>query len=62
MVKPEWLHQVAHLGIGAGTSTPKEQIEEVKQRVVQLYPGHVLFRRDGDTDTEPEDADVSREI
>lgn len=62
MVKPEWLHQVAHLGIGAGTSTPKEQIEEVKQRVVQLYPGRVLFRRDGDTDTEPEDADVSKEI
>lgn len=62
MVKPEWLTEVAHLGIGAGTSTPKEQIEEVKQRVVQLFQGRVLFRRDGDIDTEPEDADVSKEI
>ena len=61
MVKPEWLGPVAHLGIGAGTSTPKSQIEEVKQRVVQLFPGRVVFRRDGDEDDGPEDADVSKD-
>lgn len=62
MVQPAWLAGVAHLGIGAGTSTPKAQIEEVKQRVVELFCGKVLFRRDGDHDNEPEDADVSREM
>jgi 4-hydroxy-3-methylbut-2-en-1-yl diphosphate reductase len=62
MVKADWLAGVQHLGIGAGTSTPKAQIEEVKQRVVELFPGRVTFRRDGDHDPEPEDADVSKEI
>ncbi|GIX07773.1 MAG: 4-hydroxy-3-methylbut-2-enyl diphosphate reductase [Candidatus Poribacteria bacterium] len=44
LIQPEWLEGVRHLGIGAGTSTPREQIEEVKQRVAELYPGPVLFR------------------
>jgi 4-hydroxy-3-methylbut-2-enyl diphosphate reductase len=61
-IQVEWLDGVRHLGIGAGTSTPKDQIDEVKRRVVELFPGPVYFRRDGDEDLEPEDADVSKEI
>lgn len=53
LLRPEWLTGIRHLGIGAGTSTPKEQIEEVQERVAEIYPGDVVFRRDGD-ETEEE--------
>ena len=43
-----WLDGVRHLGIGAGTSTPKEQIDEVAQEVARLHGGTVTFRRDAD--------------
>jgi 4-hydroxy-3-methylbut-2-enyl diphosphate reductase len=62
LIDPAWIAGLQHLGIGAGTSTPKSQIEEVKQRIVSLFPGAVTFRRDGDADTVPDDADVSQEI
>ena len=61
MIKPEWLKNVKHLGIGAGTSTPVEQIKEVQKRILDMYPGEVVFRkenRDGevlDADFTPED-------
>lgn len=61
-IQPEWLKGVLHLGIGAGTSTPQSQIQEVKERVAILANIPVLFRRDGDADTGPMDADVSTEI
>jgi len=41
------------LGIGAGTSTPKPQIEAAKRRIVELHPGTVVFR-DGKADEEDE--------
>jgi 4-hydroxy-3-methylbut-2-enyl diphosphate reductase len=50
LIRLEWFDGVRHLGIGAGTSTPKKQIEEVKERIAELYPGRVVFRRDGDGD------------
>lgn len=36
------------LGIGAGTSTPKSQIEEAKARIAGIHPGRVVFRVDAD--------------
>lgn len=44
-LKLEWFQQAKHLGIGAGTSTPHSQIEAVKQKIVELYPGEVMFRQ-----------------
>ena len=51
LIRPEWLEGVSHLGVGGGTSTPKEQIQAVQQRVTELFDGHVSYRRedrDGD--------------
>jgi 4-hydroxy-3-methylbut-2-enyl diphosphate reductase len=52
LIQPEWFEGVRHLGIGAGTSTPKEQIEEVKQQIAVVHSGPVHFRRDGDDEYE----------
>ncbi len=51
MIEERWLHDVRHLGVGGGTSTPKEQIQAVQRRVSELFDGRVLHRRedrDGD--------------
>ena len=45
-VQKDWLKGVKHLGIGAGTSTPKTQIKEVQQKILELFPGKVLFRQE----------------
>ncbi len=58
LLRPEWLKGIRHLGIGAGTSTPKSQIDDVQQKVAELYPGEVLFRKEG-TDGEILDGDFS---
>ena len=58
MVRPEWFTNVRHLGIGAGTSTPKSQIKEVQQKILDLFPGKVLFRQES-KDGEILDADFS---
>jgi (E)-4-hydroxy-3-methyl-but-2-enyl pyrophosphate reductase len=47
LLRPEWLEGIRHLGIGAGTSTPKSQIDDVQQKVAELYPGDVFFRKEG---------------
>lgn len=58
---PRWFEGVRHLGLGAGTSTPKAQIKEVQQKILDLYPGKVLFRQESregeilDIDFTPED-------
>jgi 4-hydroxy-3-methylbut-2-enyl diphosphate reductase len=46
LLRAEWLDGVRHLGIGAGTSTPKAQIESVQRRVGELFDGRVLYRRE----------------
>ncbi len=46
LLRPEWLHGVTHLGIAAGTSTPKEQIQAVQRRIGEMYPGEVVYRRE----------------
>ncbi len=46
LVEAEWLKGVRHLGIGAGTSTPREQIQAVQQRVRALFSGEVVYRRE----------------
>lgn len=61
-ILPEWIAGARALGIGGGTSTPQSQIQEVKERIASLHPGPVHFRRDGDHDDTPDDADVSTEI
>ena len=47
-----WLSDVRHLGIGAGTSTPGKQIDEVAQRIAHLHGGEVVVRRDTQEDGE----------
>ena len=47
LLQAEWLKNIRHLGIGAGTSTPKSQIDDVQRRVAELFPGEVLFRKEG---------------
>ncbi|MBI5299823.1 MAG: 4-hydroxy-3-methylbut-2-enyl diphosphate reductase [Deltaproteobacteria bacterium] len=46
LLKAEWLKGVKHLGLGAGTSTPKSQIREIQQRILELYKGKVVFRQE----------------
>jgi 4-hydroxy-3-methylbut-2-enyl diphosphate reductase len=46
LIRNEWLADVAHLGIGGGTSTPKKQIQAVMQRVTELFDGKVTYRRE----------------
>lgn len=46
MIDPTWFENILHLGIGAGTSTPKEQIREIQQKILEIYPGKVLFRQE----------------
>ena len=59
----QWLDGVSTVGVGAGTSTPKSQIQLLKQHIADLYPGPVVFRRESrDGDLLPDDADVSEEI
>lgn len=58
LVKLEWLEGISHLGIGAGTSTPKSQIDDVQRKVAAIYPGQVLFRKES-TDGELLDGDFS---
>lgn len=61
LIQSEWLQGIQHLGIGAGTSTPKSQINDVQQRIAEVYSGEVVFRREGkageilDGDFTPED-------
>lgn len=58
LVKSEWLVGIRHLGLGAGTSTPKSQIREVQQRILDIYPGQVVFRKES-KDGEILDADFT---
>ena len=51
LIQREWLEGVKHLGVGGGTSTPKEQIRAVQQRVTELHGGkirNVREDRDGE--------------
>lgn len=45
LIKAEWFEGVKNLGLGAGTSTPKAQIDEVRERIMQLSPTPVEFRQ-----------------
>lgn len=60
LVKLEWLDGITHLGIGAGTSTPKSQIDEIQRKVAEIFPGKVFFRKEG-SDGEILDGDFSPE-
>ncbi|GJM44343.1 MAG: 4-hydroxy-3-methylbut-2-enyl diphosphate reductase [Gemmatimonadota bacterium] len=46
LLDPAWLTGITRLGIGGGTSTPKEQIQAVQRRVGELHPGRVIYRRE----------------
>jgi 4-hydroxy-3-methylbut-2-enyl diphosphate reductase len=46
LLRREWLARVSHLGIAAGTSTPKDQIQAVQRRIGELWGGPVLYRRE----------------
>ena len=43
LIREEWFAGIKSLGIGAGTSTPKVQIQEVIERVISLFPGEVVL-------------------
>lgn len=49
----EWLEGLRVLGIGAGTSTPKSQIEAVKRHLVKLSTREVIFRDDESLEPTP---------
>lgn len=61
LIQPHWLKGVRNIGIGAGTSTPKSQINDVQQKISEIFPGKVFFRKEGkdgeilDGDFSPED-------
>ncbi len=55
-IKPEWFDEVNNLGIGAGTSTPQDQIREVELKLMELFPGQILIHRTARHDDEAEDA------
>jgi 4-hydroxy-3-methylbut-2-enyl diphosphate reductase len=46
LLEERWLDDVSHLGVGGGTSTPKEQIQAVQRRVAELFDGRVRYRRE----------------
>lgn len=46
MLQLGWIQNIGHLGLGAGTSTPKAQIKEVQQKILDIFPGRVLFRQE----------------
>ena len=60
LLRREWLKDVRSIGIGAGTSTPKDQIEGVKRRIAELSEVPAAFRKDGsDEDEDPAQIDGS---
>lgn len=46
LLQRDWLKGISKLGIGAGTSTPQEQIQAVQRRVGKLFEGEVTYRRE----------------
>jgi 4-hydroxy-3-methylbut-2-enyl diphosphate reductase len=63
LIERSWFDRALHVGIGAGTSTPANQIEAVKQRVAELVEAPVKFLKDTRTgNLEPEDADPGVEV
>lgn len=58
MIQKEWLENIRHLGIGAGTSTPISQIKAVQQRIQEIFPSEVIFRQEN-RDGEVLDADFT---
>ncbi|MBI3890645.1 MAG: 4-hydroxy-3-methylbut-2-enyl diphosphate reductase [Candidatus Wallbacteria bacterium] len=55
-IDPAWFERVNNLGIGAGTSTPQHQIQQVERRLEELFPGQILIHRTARHDDEAEDA------
>lgn len=63
LLDPSWFSEARHVGIGAGTSTPQDQIEDVKQRIAGIVGRPVRFLKDTRSgDLEPDDADPAVEI
>ena len=63
LLEESWFDGVRHVGIGAGTSTPQDQIEAVKRRIEELAKCPVRFLKDTRTgDLEPDDADPAVEV
>ena len=58
LLQKNWLEGIQHLGLGAGTSTPQSQIKDVQQRILEIYPGEVVFRKES-REGEKLDADFS---
>ncbi|HET9888819.1 MAG TPA: hypothetical protein VFR10_15015, partial [bacterium] len=46
LIQEEWIRDIRTLGIGAGTSTPKSQIQAVQRRIGELSNGNVLYVRE----------------
>jgi (E)-4-hydroxy-3-methyl-but-2-enyl pyrophosphate reductase len=61
-IQPEWLRGVRTLGLGAGTSTPGEQIAAAQVRIRELHLGPVVFRNEGEEDLELEDPDEDEHL
>jgi 4-hydroxy-3-methylbut-2-enyl diphosphate reductase len=63
LLEARWFEGARHVGIGAGTSTPQDQIEAVKRRIADLVDRPVRYLKDTRTgDLEPDDADPAVEV
>lgn len=58
-ITADMLEGLSTVGIGGGTSTPKEQIDQAKARIREVFDGEVLYRKDkergGDVEVLPVD-------
>lgn len=63
LVEGAWLENLRTLGIGAGTSTPKSQIQAVQRRIGALHGGNVRYvREDRDGELVKDDFGEGEEI
>jgi 4-hydroxy-3-methylbut-2-enyl diphosphate reductase len=46
LIQEEWIRDIRTLGIGAGTSTPKSQIQAVQRKIGELAGGNVHYVRE----------------
>jgi 4-hydroxy-3-methylbut-2-enyl diphosphate reductase len=57
-IDPAWICEARTVGLGAGTSTPREEIHAARRHIRDLHPGPVTFQMEEKDGTLVEDPDV----